>query len=162
MRKIWVIAAREYRASVRTKAFLVTLFLMPVLMVSSFAVQMVVNKIDTTKNRRIVVVDRTKGGELAKDLQSKVEALEMEHSAGGDYNGVQLSNVKLAANDAPVVDDLAFGLIGINDLQAVVRPQAKRHARRRQPLQFSFGMAAPIRRWRRDRDLSTPGRRPPG
>ena len=74
MRKIWVIAAREYRASVRTKAFLVTLFLMPVLMASSFGVQMVVKKIDTTKKRRFVVVDRTKGGELAKDLQSKVEA----------------------------------------------------------------------------------------
>ena len=74
MRKIWVIAAREYRASVRTKAFLVTLFLMPVLMASSFAVQLVVQKIDTTKDRRVVIIDRTKGGELAKFLQERAEA----------------------------------------------------------------------------------------
>ena len=70
MRKIWAIAAREYRASVKTKAFLVTLFLMPVLMAGSFAVQMVVAKLDTTKARRIVVVDRTDGGGLAAFLRS--------------------------------------------------------------------------------------------
>ena len=73
MRKIWAIAAREYRASVKTKAFLVTLFLMPVLMVGSFAAQLVVSKLDSTKKRRVVVVDRTKGGDLAKFLQSAVE-----------------------------------------------------------------------------------------
>ncbi len=32
MRKAFVIAAREYRAAVRTKAFLVSLVLMPVMM----------------------------------------------------------------------------------------------------------------------------------
>jgi ABC-2 type transport system permease protein len=74
MRKIWAIAAREYRASVRTKAFLVTLFLMPVLMAGSFGVQVVVSKLDTTKERRVVVVDRTKGGELAKFLVTAAEA----------------------------------------------------------------------------------------
>ena len=73
MRKIWAIAAREYRASVRTKAFLVTLFLMPVLMAGSFGVQVVVSKLDTTKERRVVVVDRTKGGELATFLRAAAE-----------------------------------------------------------------------------------------
>ena len=78
MRKIWAIAARDYRASVKTKAFLVTLFLMPVLMVGSFAAQMVVSKLDSTKKRRVVVVDRTKGGELAKFL----EAIKFQTHAG--------------------------------------------------------------------------------
>jgi ABC-2 type transport system permease protein len=74
MRKIWAIAGREYRASVKTKAFLVTLFLMPVLMAGSFAVQMVVAKLDTTKERRIVIVDRTDGGGLAAFLRAAAEA----------------------------------------------------------------------------------------
>jgi ABC-2 type transport system permease protein len=70
MRKIWVIAAREYRAAVRSRAFLITLFLMPVLMTSSIAVQVVVQKFDVTRDRRVVVVDRTKDGSLAQQLQS--------------------------------------------------------------------------------------------
>jgi ABC-2 type transport system permease protein len=74
MRKIWVLAAREYRAAVRSKAFLVTLFLMPVLMSMSIVVQIFVQKLDTTRERRVVVVDRTKGESLAQLLQSAVNA----------------------------------------------------------------------------------------
>ena len=39
MRKVWVIAARDYNAAVRTKAFLIGLLIMPVMMGGSLVMQ---------------------------------------------------------------------------------------------------------------------------
>ncbi len=72
MRKIWTIAAREYKAAVRSKAFVVTLVLMPVLMAGSFGVQMLFKKLEDTKEKHYAVIDRT-GGKLAEDLQTAAE-----------------------------------------------------------------------------------------
>lgn len=57
MRKMMVVAMREYQAAVKTKAFLVSLILMPVLMGGSIVVQaMFKDKVDT-HDKKFAVVD---------------------------------------------------------------------------------------------------------
>ncbi len=46
MRKVWIIAVREYLAAVRTKAFIISLSLMPVLMGGSIVMQIIFKKIE--------------------------------------------------------------------------------------------------------------------
>ena len=59
MRKVFVVAVREYQAAVRTKAFIIGMALMPVFLGGSIVFQMAVkDKIDTA-DKRIAVVDRT-------------------------------------------------------------------------------------------------------
>ncbi len=57
MRKMIVVAVREYLAAVRTKAFLVMLFAMPVFMIGGIAFQSVMKDRVDTKPKRIAVVD---------------------------------------------------------------------------------------------------------
>jgi ABC-2 type transport system permease protein len=57
--KIRVIAAREYQAAVRTKAFLVSLILMPVFMSAGAIVQMISKRLDDTGEKRFAIIDRT-------------------------------------------------------------------------------------------------------
>jgi ABC-2 type transport system permease protein len=73
MRKIFVIAKREYQAAVRTKAFIVTLVLMPVLMLGSVAVQALFKKLEDTKEKHYAVIDRTPGQVLTPALKAAVQ-----------------------------------------------------------------------------------------
>ncbi|MCA9254667.1 MAG: ABC transporter permease [Phycisphaerales bacterium] len=59
MNKVLVVFKREYLAQVRSKSFLITLVMMPLLMAGSIIVQKVVGEGVDTKERRIAVVDRT-------------------------------------------------------------------------------------------------------
>lgn len=59
MRKTMVVAIREYRAAVKTKAFVVTLVAMPVLMGGSIAAQVFLEDKVDTKDRKLVVVDNS-------------------------------------------------------------------------------------------------------
>lgn len=72
MRKALVIAGREYRAAVRSKAFVVTLVLMPVLMGASVLVQVVFKKLEDTTEKAFAVVDRSPGGRIAEALAADV------------------------------------------------------------------------------------------
>ena len=59
MYKILLVAHREYNAAVRTKAFIISLVLMPVLMGGSVVFQLVMkDKVDTT-DKKVAVVDRS-------------------------------------------------------------------------------------------------------
>ncbi len=71
MRKTLVVAIREYNAAVRTKAFILSLVLMPVLMGGSIVVQMLLkDRVDIT-DRQIALVDRS--GELKHYLTRAAE-----------------------------------------------------------------------------------------
>jgi ABC-2 type transport system permease protein len=72
MRKILVIARRDYRASVRSKGFIVSLVLMPVLMTASIGMQALFQKLEDTKEKKYAVIDRT-GGDLAAFLEKAAE-----------------------------------------------------------------------------------------
>jgi ABC-2 type transport system permease protein len=70
MRKILVIAGREYRAAVKTKAFIVSLVIMPVLMGGSILVQYFLQgQVDLTE-KRFAVVDRTPGEQLYRLIEN--------------------------------------------------------------------------------------------
>ena len=68
MRKILVIAAREYKAAVKTKSFFISLLIMPLMMGGSIVIQNVLkDKVDITE-KRFAIVDRTPGQELFRYL----------------------------------------------------------------------------------------------
>jgi ABC-2 type transport system permease protein len=70
MRKMLTIARREYNAAVRTKAFLISLFLMPLLMGGGFLVQLVLQDQVDIQEKRFAVVDRTDGEQLLETLSA--------------------------------------------------------------------------------------------
>lgn len=73
MRKILTIAVREYQAAVRTKAFVMTLLVLPLFMGGSVAIQVVLRKMDEKQAQRIAVVDRTPGRSLYPVLAEEAQ-----------------------------------------------------------------------------------------
>ena len=57
MRKTIVVAVREYQAAVRTKAFIITLVAMPILMGGAIVAQILLKDKVDTKDRKVAVVD---------------------------------------------------------------------------------------------------------
>ena len=59
MRKMLTVARREYNARSESKAFLVSLFLMPLLMGGGVLVQLLLKDQVDTQEKRFAIVDRT-------------------------------------------------------------------------------------------------------
>jgi ABC-2 type transport system permease protein len=64
MRKVLAIASREYNAAVRTKSFLISLVVMPILMGGGLLMQYLLRSYVDTKPRTFAVVDRSPGQQL--------------------------------------------------------------------------------------------------
>lgn len=75
MKKILTIARREYQAMVATKAFLIGLAMMPVLMLGGMYVPSLLKGIQKSEERTIAVIDGT--GELFEDLDMFVKQKNM-------------------------------------------------------------------------------------
>jgi ABC-2 type transport system permease protein len=73
LRKVFVIARREYNAAVRTKAFIVSLVFLPVLMGGSIAVQALLRDKVDTRPKHFAVIDRTADGGVSTALQAAAE-----------------------------------------------------------------------------------------
>ncbi|HEY7313812.1 MAG TPA: ABC transporter permease [Gemmataceae bacterium] len=69
MRKMLVVAVREYLAAVRTKAFVISLIVMPILMGGSAFMQWLLRDIRDTTPKTFAVVDRTPGEQLRKEIE---------------------------------------------------------------------------------------------
>jgi ABC-2 type transport system permease protein len=82
MRKMLVVAVREYLAAVRTKAFVVSLVIMPIMMGGSIVVQWLLRDYHDIETKRFAVVDRTPGARLSGPIQKIVE----------EYNGTRINN----------------------------------------------------------------------
>lgn len=80
MRKTWVIAWREFNATVRTKAFLVGIVLMPILMCGSVVVSIITEKLEDRSSQKIAIIDRTPGSKIAPILQTAVDKRNAEDS----------------------------------------------------------------------------------
>jgi ABC-2 type transport system permease protein len=80
MRKTWVIAWREFNATVRTKAFVVGIVLMPILMCGSVVVSIITEKLEDRSSQKIAIIDRTPGSKIAPVLQTAVEKRNAKHS----------------------------------------------------------------------------------
>ena len=70
MRKIIVVAVREYQAAVRTKAFLISLFALPVLWGGMIGVQVLMHDKVDTKDKKFAIVDHT--GRLYEAIEEDV------------------------------------------------------------------------------------------
>ncbi|HEV8060025.1 MAG TPA: ABC transporter permease [Gemmataceae bacterium] len=69
MRKIFVIAAREYKAAVRTKSFLISVLMLPLMMGGSVLVQLLLKDQVDVSAKRFVIVDRTPSEKLGLTLE---------------------------------------------------------------------------------------------
>lgn len=72
MNKMWVVARREYRTTVRTKAFVIAIVLMPIFMLGGFAVQKLTEDSIDVDAKRVAVLDPT--GKVCDLLVSASEA----------------------------------------------------------------------------------------
>ena len=79
MRKIFVVAVREYLAAVKSRAFLVSLVVMPLLMFGGIFVQRQTAKMSDIKTKRVAIVDRSPGGKLFDALVRASEVRNREH-----------------------------------------------------------------------------------
>ncbi len=73
MRKMFVIATREYTAAVRTKAFVIGLLLMPLMMGGSLILQTIFKDVRDVKDKKFAVVDRTAGQAVWSALDKAIE-----------------------------------------------------------------------------------------
>jgi ABC-2 type transport system permease protein len=90
MNKVLVVAKREYTAAVRTKAFLISLLLMPIMMFGGIIVQKQTQKIADTSVYKVAVIDRTEGGTLATALLEAAKRrneVERVDPSTGEVNG---------------------------------------------------------------------------
>jgi ABC-2 type transport system permease protein len=70
MNKIWVVAKREYLATVRTRAFLISLVMLPLFMGGGAVVSVVVKKVEDQGERTFAVIDRTPDGQVFPLLET--------------------------------------------------------------------------------------------
>jgi ABC-2 type transport system permease protein len=73
MRKVLVIALREYNAAVRTKAFLIGLLIMPILMGASVVMQWLLKDLRDTNPKKFAVINRTRRAEVGKAVREAVD-----------------------------------------------------------------------------------------
>lgn len=102
MRKMLVIAAREYNAAIRTKAFLITLLIMPILMLGGIAVQAFFRDKGGEDIKHFAVLDRTPGAVIFASLQKAVADAE----AAGVSKGIQIELVTPEASSDEELDSL--------------------------------------------------------
>jgi ABC-type Na+ efflux pump permease subunit len=88
MPKVFVIARREYLAMVGSKAFLVSIAIMPVFMLGGAIVPNLMRDHVDTKDKRIAVIDRS--GELYGSLEEAV-ALRNEHGISDAETGEKIA-----------------------------------------------------------------------
>lgn len=74
MHKVWIVAAREFIAGVRTKTFIIGLILMPLLMSAGIIMQRLTRDIRDVSDRTFAVLDHTDGTALAAALKQRADA----------------------------------------------------------------------------------------
>jgi ABC-2 type transport system permease protein len=149
MRKALVVARREYQAAVRTKAFLISLFLMPLLMGGGAIAQFLLQGQVDTREKRFAVVDRTEGERLAAALAAAAQrrnaeqifdpetgeqtkpAFKIERVAASDPTPEAISQQRFELSERVRNDEL-FGFLEIgsdvydsNDAPAAAAPSAR-------------------------------------
>ncbi|MCP4247995.1 MAG: ABC transporter permease [bacterium] len=97
MRKVLTVAIREYEAAVKTKAFIITLVVMPIMVMGMGIVQYLLkDKVDVT-DRRVAVVDFT--GRLHEALGEAAEQRNAEGIYGGEVAAPWLPELPGAPQD---------------------------------------------------------------
>jgi ABC-2 type transport system permease protein len=109
MRKTFVVATREYFAAVKTKSFLISLILLPIMMSGGVIVQGLGQKIGDKSTKTIAILDRTPGAALYEPIAAAVK--KRNETAILDASGQQVrARFELEKitpvdwNDAPAAD----------------------------------------------------------
>ena len=114
MRKIWIIAHREYRAAVMTKAFIIGILLMPLMMGGSILSEVLLKGKIGAKEKKYAVIDRTPDGGLFAVLDAatdKRNAKYIDKKTGEQTESkILLENVTPSASDAESVLKQRFEL----------------------------------------------------
>ena len=71
MNKIFTLFKREYRAAVRTKSFIISLLLVPIMMGGGFAAVIIMENKQDTEDKNFVVVDHS--GLMAEPIRASLE-----------------------------------------------------------------------------------------
>jgi len=85
MHKIWTLFKREYRAAVRTKSFIISLVLVPIMMGGGFAAMIIMENNKDTDDKHFVVIDHS--GLMTAPLKKALEIRNSEeifHSHTGE------------------------------------------------------------------------------
>ena len=85
MNKIWTLFKREYRAAVRTKSFIISLVLVPIMMGGGFAAMIIMENNKDTDDKHFVVIDHS--GLMTAPMQKALEIRNTEdiiHSNTGE------------------------------------------------------------------------------
>jgi ABC-2 type transport system permease protein len=85
MNKIWTLFKREYRAAVRTKSFIISLVLVPIMMGGGFAAMIIMENNKDTDDKHFVVIDHSglMTDPLIKALETR-NSVDIFHSHTGD------------------------------------------------------------------------------
>jgi ABC-type Na+ efflux pump permease subunit len=109
MRKSLIVAVREYAAAVKTKSFIVSVILLPIMMFGGAIAQKVAEKVGDTSTRRVAVIDRTPDSVI---FDAIIQAVEGHNTHGAvDKSGRQVKakfaveKVVPAALSAPAAVD---------------------------------------------------------
>jgi ABC-2 type transport system permease protein len=73
MNKTYAIAKRDYLAAVKTKAFVISVVLLPLIMAGGIIVQRLTERMGDTSDKKIAVIDRTPGSQMFEDLVAASE-----------------------------------------------------------------------------------------
>ncbi|MFO0814905.1 MAG: ABC transporter permease [Gemmatales bacterium] len=73
MQKVFTVAKREFQAAVMTKAFLISIIMMPIMMGGSILIQFLTKDVKSTKDKNYVVINRTTSTALYENLVKAVE-----------------------------------------------------------------------------------------
>jgi len=132
MRKILIVARREFTAAVKTKTFLISLLIMPVLMGGSIIVQLLLKDVQDTKVRHYAVIDRTPKATLLPAIELAVN----QHNEKANQTPFQIEPVALEDDSTAGVERLReslseqvrqgtlYGFLEIGRLVAEVPPAA--------------------------------------
>ena len=78
MNKIWILFKREYLAAVKTKSFIISLILVPIMMGGSLIVVFLMEDNQDISDRKVLVIDHS--GELQEVLTANAEARNTERA----------------------------------------------------------------------------------
>ena len=90
LRKVWAIAAREYKAAVKTKAFVISLVLVPVLWAVSIGIQVLMRKAEDQTTKKFAVVNRTAEPHILAALQA-ANTIRSERGVFSEETGEQVA-----------------------------------------------------------------------
>lgn len=79
MNKVLTVAKREFKAAVMTKAFIISIIVMPVMMGGSVLIQLLFKDVKSLKEKNFVLIDRTKDGLIAKGLELAIKERNENH-----------------------------------------------------------------------------------